>query len=65
LPAISSKLLLFCTPLAMHCMLPLAMPADVASYSAAGAVPFPHAMMRQVNSLVCRLPALDNPQFKK
>lgn len=32
---------------------------------AEGAVPFPHAMMRQVNSLVCSLPALDNPQFKK
>jgi hypothetical protein len=31
----------------------------------AGAVPFPHGMMRQVNSLVCSLPALDNPQFKK
>jgi hypothetical protein len=31
----------------------------------AGKVAFPHAMMRQVNSLVCSLPALDNPQFKK
>eukprot|EP00882_Tetradesmus_deserticola_P007977 GHRQ01008401.1.p1 GENE.GHRQ01008401.1~~GHRQ01008401.1.p1 ORF type:complete len:320 (+),score=177.84 GHRQ01008401.1:360-1319(+) len=30
-----------------------------------GQLPFPHAMMRQVNSLVCSLPALDNPQFKK
>ncbi|KAF6257728.1 COP9 signalosome subunit 6 [Scenedesmus sp. NREL 46B-D3] len=30
-----------------------------------GRAPFPHAMMRQVNSLVCSLPALDNPQFKK
>ncbi|WIA21756.1 hypothetical protein OEZ85_000918 [Tetradesmus obliquus] len=29
-----------------------------------GSVPFPHAMMRQVNSLVASLPALDNPQFK-
>lgn len=33
--------------------------------AAAGTVPFPHAMMRQVNSLVCSLPALDSAAFRK
>eukprot|EP00878_Enallax_costatus_P025408 GHUV01027183.1.p1 GENE.GHUV01027183.1~~GHUV01027183.1.p1 ORF type:complete len:259 (+),score=53.43 GHUV01027183.1:163-939(+) len=32
---------------------------------AEGKAPFPHAMMRQINSLVCSLPALDNQQFRK
>lgn len=42
---------------------PLAVAAAAAS-PPVGSVPFPHAMMRQVNSLVASLPALDNPQFK-
>eukprot|EP00879_Flechtneria_rotunda_P001616 GHRR01001776.1.p1 GENE.GHRR01001776.1~~GHRR01001776.1.p1 ORF type:complete len:320 (+),score=108.09 GHRR01001776.1:194-1153(+) len=32
---------------------------------AQGKAPFHHAMLRQVNSLVSSLPALDNPQFRR
>jgi GMP synthase-like glutamine amidotransferase len=34
-------------------------------FATAGGSPFPHAVMRQIGSLVSSLPALDNAAFKK
>jgi len=38
---------------------------DMLYFATAGGSPFPHAVMRQIGSLVSSLPALDNAAFKK